>query len=82
MIHYLLPELMAQKSRERGSRLSIKEIAEDTGVSANTLSRMINVPGYSCSVAVIDDLCRYFECKVEDLLLYVNEGEEDAPEEV
>ena len=73
MIHYFLPELMAKKSRERGSRLTIKEIAEETGISANTLSRMINVPGYSCSVSVIDGLCRYFGCKVEELLVFAED---------
>ncbi len=73
MIHYHLPELIAKKGRERGCRLTIEETAEETGVSANTLSRMINVPGYSCSVSVIDDLCRYFGCKVEELLVYVED---------
>ena len=73
MIHYFLPELIAKKSRERGSRLTIKEIAEETGISANTLSRMINVPGYSCSVSVIDGLCMYFGCKVEELLVFAED---------
>lgn len=73
MIHYFLPELIAKKSRERGCRLTIKEIAEETGISANTLSRMINTPGYSCSISVIDDLCRYFGCRIEELLVFVED---------
>jgi len=55
----------------------IKEIAEATGLNRMTLSKMANHHGANVQTDVLDKLCAYFGCRVEDLVEHVAD---DVPE--
>lgn len=71
MIRFRLSELIADAQFKIGRRITIKEIAESTGINRMTLSRMTNVRGYSTSTDTIDKLCEFFSCDVSDVAQYV-----------
>lgn len=73
MIRFRLKELMAEKSFKEGKPTSLVEVATQTGIARSTLNRIANVRGYSTSTDVIDKLCEYFDCNVEELLQHISE---------
>ncbi len=73
MIRYRLMELMAERQFREGRRTSITELAELTGVSRVTLSKMINHRGYCTGTDTLDKLCDHFGCELADLAEYVRE---------
>jgi putative transcriptional regulator len=73
MIRFRLMELMAEKQFREGRRTSITEMAEQSGVSRVTLSKMINQRGYCTGTDTLDKLCEYFDCELVDLAEYVRE---------
>ena len=79
MIRFRLTELLAERSFRAGRRIEWQEVAEQTGVHKATLSRMLNVRGYNASLSSIDSLCRYFDCAVGDLLIYVPDSDITGP---
>jgi len=68
MIRFRLKELLADKSFREGRTVTLLEVAADTKVARSTLNRIANTRGYSTSTDVIDKLCKYFNCRVEDLM--------------
>ncbi len=52
-------------------RANAKEIAKVTGISTNTLSRWRNNKTGAYEAKNISLICKYFNCKVSDLLEYV-----------
>ena len=56
---YRLRELIAAWERENGRRLSVKKLAEETGISAPTLSKMTSPKGYVTNTRHIEALCRF-----------------------
>jgi len=71
MLRFKIKEMIARREFEEGRRITIAEVAEGAGIHRVTLSKMINRRGFSTSTEHIDGLCRYFECKVDDLIEYV-----------
>ncbi|MCF8169337.1 MAG: helix-turn-helix transcriptional regulator [Rhodoferax sp.] len=71
MIRFLLPELLAERSFKEGRRLEWKDVAEATGIHRATLSRMVNTRGYNASVHHLNALCRYFDCELGKLAVYI-----------
>ena len=71
MIRFLLSERLAERSFKLGRRLEWREVAEETGIHRTTLSRMVNTRGYNASAHNLDTLCRYFECELGALAVYV-----------
>jgi len=67
---YRLRELMVAWERENGRRLSIKKLAEETGISAPTLSKMTSPDGYVTNTRHIESLCRFFNVTPNDLMLF------------
>lgn len=64
----LLEAIQAKERRER-RRVSLTEIAKETGMSRQTVSRMVNQPELDrIEVDTIDILCRYFDCTFYDLI--------------
>lgn len=49
-------------------RLKIADIAKDTGINRGTITRLYNETASRVDLEVIDQLCEYFDIKVEDLL--------------
>nr|MBV6629532.1 helix-turn-helix transcriptional regulator [Oceanococcus sp. HetDA_MAG_MS8] len=74
MIRFRLSEQIADKQYRDGEVLSVKRIADETGLHRMTLSRLMNQKGYSTSTEVLDKLCNYFECGISDLVEHIPEN--------
>mgnify|MGYP002626428381 CR=1 FL=1 len=64
MIICKLDDLIWQK------RTNAKNIAKATGISTNTLSHWRNNKVSAYEARTLDLLCKYFNCKISDLLEY------------
>jgi DNA-binding Xre family transcriptional regulator len=73
VLRYKLNELIAEKEFRERRRLLVQEIAADTGITRNTLSKMLNQHGASVRTENLDRLCAYFRCRIEDLVEFVYE---------
>jgi len=73
MLRYKLNELIADKEFRERRRVLVQEIAVDTGITRNTLSKLLNQHGASVRTENLDRLCGYFGCRIEDLVEFVNE---------
>lgn len=71
MIRFLLKERIAEKEFQEKRRITLDEVARDTGISRNTLSRVANSFGYNTTTEVLDKLCAYFNCAIADLVEYI-----------
>jgi putative transcriptional regulator len=71
MLRYKLKELIAEKEFRERRRVLIQDIAQATGITRNTLSRMLNQHGASVRSENLDRLCAYFACRIEQLVEYV-----------
>lgn len=71
MIRMNLAKLHADRCFAQGRKIEWREVAEQSEIHRVTLSKMVNQRGYNATVANVDRLCRYFNCKVEDLLTYI-----------
>jgi len=76
MIRFRLAELMEKRQFETGRRLTIGEVATETGLNRMTLSKILNQRGYSTGTDTVDRLCTFFNCRVEDLMQHLP-GEAD-----
>lgn len=59
---------MDKKAFAERRRITINEVAKATGISRTTLSRIVNIPGYNTNTNTIDALCRYFSCRINELV--------------
>ncbi len=75
MIRFRLKELMMDVEFKAGKRLTLGHIALETGIKQPTLSRISVARGYNTTTDNIDKLCRFFGCKVGDLMEYVPDEE-------
>lgn len=73
MLRYKLKERIADKEFRERRRITIQEVAQSTGITRNTLSKMLNQHGASVRSENIDRLCAYFDCRIEELVEYVRE---------
>ena len=71
MIRMNLAKLHADLCFAQGRKIEWREVAEHSEIHRVTLSKMVNQRGYNATVANVDRLCRYFKCKIEDLLTYI-----------
>lgn len=71
MMRFHLKRQISDWEFREGRRLTIAELAEKSGVTRPTLSRILNQRGYNTTTDNIGRLCAFFNCKVEDLLEYV-----------
>lgn len=71
MIRFKLAEQIEKKQFQESRRLTVQEVAEVTGVNRMTLSKILNHRGYSTGTDILDKLCVYFGCRVEDLIEHV-----------
>lgn len=73
MIRVLLRQKLDDKAFAERRRITLNEVAEQTGISRQTLTRLINIPGHGVSLDVVEALCRYFGCQPGELLVWVAE---------
>ena len=71
MITCNLRELMKDKSRMAGEKVTYQDIYEATGISQTTLSRLAQptLPKL-IGLSVMDRLCAFFDCSVGELFEY------------
>jgi len=67
MIKCHLSKLMGEK------KLKIVDVARETGVNRGTITRLYHETANRVDLDVVDQLCRYFECQVGDLLEFVDQ---------
>ena len=80
MIRYRLKELIADRAFQLGRVVTMEEVARETGLHRMTLSRMANIRGYVTRTDVLDKLCGYFACPLEDLAQHISTS--DVPKEL
>lgn len=73
MIRFKLAEQLEKKQFRDSRRITMQEVSDATGINRSTLSKILNQKGYSTGTDVLDRLCSYFECRLEDLAEYVHE---------
>ncbi len=71
MIRFYLQKMISEKQFKEGRRITMAEITEATGINRVTLSKMINQKGYSTVTDNLDKLCKFFDCKLEDIAEYI-----------
>ena len=79
MIRYRLKELIADRAFRLGRIVTMDEVARETGLHRMTLSRMANIRGYVTRTDILDKLCEYFGCRLEELAQHI--PSEHAPTE-
>lgn len=79
MIRYRLKELIADRAFRLGRIVTMDEVARETGLHRMTLSRMANIRGYVTRTDILDKLCEYFGCRLEELAQHI--PTEQAPAE-
>ncbi len=80
MIRFRLKELILDEEFKTGKRITLVNIAQETGIKQPTLSRISATRGYNTTTDNIDKLCRFFGCKVSDIMEYVPDEEIAASE--
>lgn len=70
--------MMLNHAAKKGDAVTIDEIAKSTGLGRNTLSRIKNDPYRSTSTDIIDKLCQYFKCSIEEILIFEEDSTEKA----
>jgi DNA-binding Xre family transcriptional regulator len=78
MFRFRLKELIAEKEFRERRVVTMLEIANATGIHRMTLSKLSNHRGYNPSADILDRLCTYFRCRIEQLVEHL--PDEPAPE--
>jgi putative transcriptional regulator len=73
MIRFKLAEQMEKMQFAESRRITVQEVAEATGVNRMTLSKILNHRGYSTGTDILDRLCTYFACPIEELIEHVKD---------
>lgn len=71
MIRLRFRERLADFSFRAGRRVTIEEVAQRTGISTATLSKLSSPRPYNATVDTLDKLCEFFGCPLADLAEYV-----------
>ena len=79
MLRYKLKERIADKEFAERRRVTIQEIGQATGITRNTLSKMLNQHGASVRSENLDRLCGYFNCRIEELVEHLDEPPASKP---
>jgi putative transcriptional regulator len=67
-----LAQLIEQKSKRDGKRLTLHRLQKETGVALNTIKRWMHEAPGSYDNNVMAAFCEYFGCEVGDLLKAVD----------
>jgi DNA-binding Xre family transcriptional regulator len=68
MLRFRLKELIAKREFTEGRVITLVEIAAAPGIHRMTLSKLSNHRGYNPTADVLDRLCEYFGCRIEQLV--------------
>ncbi|EAS64376.1 hypothetical protein VAS14_01621 [Photobacterium angustum S14] len=70
MISYKIRELIEQNPLHNGRKVTLSYLADHVGVQSSAMSKIANNKGYNTSVSTIEALCKFFNCRVEDVMEY------------
>lgn len=71
MLRFRLKELLAEKEFREGRVITMVEVANATNIHRMTLSKISNHRGYNPTADVLDRLCTYFNCRIEQLVEHI-----------
>lgn len=71
MLRYRLKELIADLEFRDRRVVTMVEIAAATGIHRMTLSRLANRPDYNPTADILDKLCNFFGCRIEQLVEHI-----------
>ncbi|WP_231373012.1 helix-turn-helix transcriptional regulator [Thioalkalivibrio sp. AKL10] len=71
LLRLKIKERIADLEFKTGRRITLGEVAKATGINRMTLSKMVNHRGYNAQSENLDKLCRYFDCRIEELVEYI-----------
>ncbi|MFQ6404371.1 helix-turn-helix domain-containing protein [Methylophilus sp. 'Pure River'] len=74
MIIINLQAMIFAKQVEWARHITLKEVAESTGISRMTLHRMVKDPTYNACTEHLGKLCTYFACDISALIRWQPEG--------
>lgn len=80
MLRFKLKECIADLEFRERKRVQLQEIAAATGLNRMTLSKLANQHGANVQTDVLDKLCTYFGCRIEDLVEHVPDGSGGHPD--
>lgn len=81
MLRFKLKERIADFEFRERRRLTLQELAEGTGLNRMTLSKLANQHGAIVRTDVVDKLCKFFGCRVEELMEHIPERDESGGEQ-
>ncbi len=70
MITLNIKAVMTARSVQWGRRVTLTEVANATGISRMTLTRMMRQTEYSTGIHQLDKLCQFFQCELTELVSY------------
>ncbi len=76
MIRCWLKERIAEKEFREGRAITMLEIAASTAIHRMTLSRIANHRDYNPTLDLIDKLCAYFDCRIEQMVEYISDKDQ------
>jgi putative transcriptional regulator len=71
MLRFRLKELLAEKEFRERRVVTMVEVADATGIHRMTLSKLSNHRGYNATADVLDRLCSYFGCRIDQLVEHI-----------
>ena len=72
MLRFKLKERIADREFKERRRIPLQEVAEATGLNRMTLSKLANQYGANVQTDVLDKLCSYLGCRIEDLVEHID----------
>lgn len=77
-LEYFLTQYNAKRIRQGEKRLTLRQLARETGISTSTLVALTTGKAKGIQFDTLSTLCSYFNCLPSDLLRYTPDEE---PEE-
>ena len=76
MLRYNLRVLLAKREVQTGKKITMGQLAEETGLNRMTLSGLLNNTEKNTKTKTLEILCSYFDCQIGDLVEYIREEPE------
>ena len=70
-MHYRIRKLLGAKMEREERAISLAQAAREAGVGRVVLTRMANNDNYVTSTDKLEALCRYFGCRLDELVEFV-----------
>lgn len=68
-IKFRLKELIAERERKQGAKITYRNLKDATGINLNTLTAMANNDMKMVGLQTVERLTVYFDCDICDLMV-------------